>query len=100
LCTGGGNALLESGDALGECSDRDVGIKTSEADERDLEWDARIEGILDANERIAERFERTSGADSPESLGLVCDAGPIGVGESGEIGTDGGEEHITELRDE
>jgi hypothetical protein len=100
LCTRCGHALFESGDALGERSNRGVGIKTGEADERDLEWNARIKGVGNTHECIAERFERTGGSDRPETSGLIGDAGPIGIGESGEIGADRGKEHITELRDE
>jgi hypothetical protein len=100
LRTRGGHALLESGDALGERRDRGVGIKSGEADERDLERNARIERVLNADERVAERFECAGGPDRTESSGLIGDSGPIGVGESREVGTDRGEEHIAQLRDE
>jgi hypothetical protein len=98
--TGSGQALLETSDPLGQRRHGGIGVEAGEADECDLERNARVEGVLDPHERLAEQFERTGGAHGAQAGGLFDRAVTIGVGEPGEISAHGGEEDIAEAGDE
>ena len=80
--------------------DRRVGLRVREPHERHVEQQARIGGVAELDERLAEHLEGPDGGRCAEPLALVGDALGGPVGELDQLGGEQRQEAVAELGDE
>ncbi len=93
-------ASFESADAIGERRQAELGVGPGQSYQRDLERDARIRRVLDADEGFAEHLERTSRTGRREQVGLSSYLVALAVGQTVERVADRGKEHVAEPTDQ